>query len=253
MAYDRLMSIKSDEDLAGMKRVGRVVALTIAQMRAAIRIGMTTAELDEVALRSFITHGARSAPRFTYGFPGHTCISVNEEIVHGIPGRRRLLAGDVVKIDVTAELDGYIADAATTVLLPPVAPVALRLKRSAEEALREAFAVARTGRRVSAIGRAVESQARLDGFAVVRELCGHGVGRRIHEEPQVPNYENRFSRDELTEGLVVAIEPMLTSKPSRAMQAGDGWTIRTSTRDLAVHEEHTIVIRAGAPLVLTAA
>ncbi len=231
MAYDRLMSIKSDEDLAGMRRVGRVVALTIAEMHAAIRIGMTTAQLDEVALRSFIKHGARSAPRFTYGFPGHTCISVNEEIVHGIPGRRRLLAGDVVKIDVTAELDGYIADAATTVLLPPVAPVALRLKRSAEEALREAFAVARTGRRVSAIGRAVESQARRDGFAVVRELCGHGVGRRIHEDPQVPNYENLFSRDELTEGLVVAIE----------------------TRDLAVHEEHTIVIRAGAPLVLTAA
>lgn len=247
------MSIKSDEDLAGMTRVGRVVALTIVQMRSVIRVGMTTAELDEVALASFTKYGARSAPRFTYGFPGQTCISVNEEIVHGVPGQRRLLAGDVVKIDVTAELGGYIADAATTVLLPPVAQVAFRLKRSAEEALAGALGVARTGRRVSVIGRAVESQARRDGFAVVRELCGHGVGRRIHEDPQVPNYENRFSRDQLTEGLVIAIEPMLTAKSSRAVQTDDGWTIRTHTRDLAVHEEHTVMIRAGAPLVFTAA
>jgi methionyl aminopeptidase len=247
------MSINSDEDLAGMTRVGRVVALTIAQMRDAIRVGMTTAELDDVALGSFIKYGARSAPRFTYDFPGQACISVNEEIVHGIPGRRRLLAGDVVKIDVTAELGGYIADAATTVLLPPVAEAAFRLKRSAEEALRRALDAARAGRRVSVIGRAVESQARRDGFAVVRELCGHGVGRHIHEDPQVPNYENRFSRDQLTEGLVVAIEPMLTAMPSRAVQTDDGWTIRTNTKDLAVHEEHTVMIRAGAPLVFTAA
>jgi methionyl aminopeptidase len=247
------MSIQSDEDLAGMTRAGKVVALTIARMRAAIRIGMTTAELDDVAAGCFAKHGARSAPRFTYGFPGQTCISVNEQIVHGIPGHRRLRAGDVVKIDVTAELGGYIADAATTLLLPPVDPVSLRLKRSAEDALGAALAAAQSGRRVSVIGRAVESQARRDGFAVVRELCGHGVGRRIHEEPEVPNYENRFSRDELTEGLVVAIEPMLTARPARAVQEEDGWTIRTSTRDLAVHEEHTVMIRAGAPLVFTAA
>jgi methionyl aminopeptidase len=253
LTYDLTMSIKSDEDLAGMTRVGRVVALTISRMRAAIRVGMTTAELDEVALGCLLKYGARSAPLFTYGFPGQTCISVNEEIVHGVPGPRRLLAGDVVKIDVTAELGGYIADAATTVLLPPIAPVASRLKRSAEEALRGALGVAQTGRRVSVIGRAVESQARRDGFSVVRELCGHGVGRRIHEDPQVPNYENRLSRDRLTEGLVVAIEPMLTARPSSAVQMDDGWTIRTSTRDLAVHEEHTVMIRAGAPLVFTAA
>ncbi len=247
------MSIESDEDLAGMTRVGRVVALTIAQMRAAVRIGMTTAELDEVALACFIAHGACSAPKYSYGFPGQTCISVNDEIVHGVPGDKRLRAGDVVKIDVTAELSGYIADAATTLLLPPVASVSLRLKRSADHALSAALAAALPGRRVSVIGRAVESRARRDGFAVVRELCGHGVGRRIHEDPRVPNYENRFSRDRLTDGLVLAIEPMLTAKAARAVQADDGWTIRTSTRDLAVHEEHTVMIRAGAPLVFTAA
>jgi|SRR6266850_1847325 len=253
LAYDLTMSIESEEDLAGMTRAGKVVALTIAEMRAAICAGMTTAELDDVALRCFARYGARSAPRFTYGFPGQTCISVNEEIVHGVPGPRRLLGGDVVKIDVTAELNGYIADAATTVLLPPVAPAALRLKRSAERALAGALDVARTGRRVSVIGRAVERQANRDGFAVVRELCGHGVGRRIHEDPQVPNYEDRFSRDRLTDGLVIAIEPMLTASSSRAVQMRDGWTIRTDTGDLAVHEEHTVVIRGGAPLVLTAA
>lgn len=246
------MSIESAEDLAGMRRVGRVVSLTLAEMRAAIRVGMTTAELDQVAANAFKRYGARSAPQFAYGFPGHTCISVNDEIVHGLPGPRILTSGDVVKIDVTAELGGYIADAATTVLLPLVRPLARRLKQSAVDALHAGLRAARSGSRVSVIGRAVESQARRDGFAVVRELCGHGVGRHIHEAPQVPNYEDRFSRDQLTDGLVLAVEPMLTASRSRAVQTEDGWTIRTDDRCLAVHEEHTIVINEGAPLMVTA-
>jgi methionyl aminopeptidase len=250
--YDPVMSIESAEDLAGMRRVGRVVALTLLEMRAATRVGMTTAELDQVAANAFKRHGARSAPQFAYGFPGHTCISVNEEIVHGVPRSRILNCGDVVKIDVTAELGGYIADAATTVLLPPVRPLAHRLKQSAVNALHAGFGAARSGCRVSAIGRAVESQARRDGFAVVRELCGHGVGRHIHEAPQVPNYEDRFSQDRLTDGLVLAVEPMLTAAKSRAIQTEDGWTIRTDNKCIAVHEEHTIVINEGAPLVVTA-
>jgi methionyl aminopeptidase len=246
------MSIESAADLAGMQRVGRVVALTIAEMRAAARVGMTTAELDAVAASTFRRFGARSAPQLAYGFPGCTCISVNDEIVHGIPGPRRLEPEDVLKIDVTAELGGYIADAATTILLPPIRSIAIRLKRSASEALRAALDTARSGERVSVIGKAVESEARQSGLAVVRELCGHGVGRKIHESPSVPNYENRFSRDMLTDGLVIAVEPMLTESPSRAVQANDGWTIRTRNGCLAVHEEHTIVITQGAPLVMTA-
>jgi methionyl aminopeptidase len=245
------MSIKSAADLAGMQQVGRVVALTLAEMKASARIGMTTAELDVVAASTFRRFGARSAPQLAYNFPGVTCISVNDEIVHGIPGPRRLEPGDVLKIDVTAELGGYIADAATTILLPPIKPTATRLKQAASDALRAALRVARTGERVSVIGKAVESEARRAGFAVVRELCGHGVGSKIHELPSVPNYEDRFSRDTLTEGLVIAVEPMLMESPSRAVQADDGWTIRTRNGCLAVHEEETIIITKNRPLVVT--
>jgi methionyl aminopeptidase len=247
------MSIESAADLAGMQRVGRVVALTIREMRAAACIGMTTAELDAVAGSAFKRHGARSAPQLTYGFPGVTCISVNDEIVHGIPGPRRLRPSDVLKIDVTAELGGYIADAATTILIPPIAPVPMRLKQTAVSALSSALAVARSGERVSVIGRAVEAETRRSGFAVVRELCGHGVGRKIHEPPQVPNHENTFNRDLLTDGLVIAVEPMLTAVQSNAVEDADGWTIRTQNGCVAVHEEHTIVITRGIPMVVTAA
>lgn len=245
------MSIESAADLAEMRRVGRVVALTIAAMKAAVRVGMTTAELDGVAAATFRRFSARSAPQFTYGFPGVTCISVNDEIVHGIPGPRRLEPGDVLKLDVTAELGGYVADAATTILLPPIRPNVTRLKQATAAALRAALAVARTGEPVSVIGKAVESEARRTGFSVVRELCGHGVGRSIHESPAVPNYENRFSRDMLTEGLVIAVEPMLMESPSRAVEAEDGWTIRTRNGCLAAHEEHTIVIRTESPFIVT--
>jgi methionyl aminopeptidase len=152
---------------------------------------------------------------------------------------------------VTAELAGYIADAATTILLPPIDPIAARLKQCAVEALRAGLAAARPGERVSAIGRAVSSRVRRDGFSVVRELCGHGVGRRVHEPPEVANYEDPFNTERLTDGLVIAVEPMLLASPSRAITGDDGWTIRSQNGALAVHEEHTIVIQAGSPLVLT--
>ena len=236
-----------------MQYVGRVVALTLEQMRAAAQIGRTTAELDAVAAATFRRFGARSAPQLAYGFPATTCISINDEIVHGIPGARRLEPGDVLKVDVTAELDGYVADAATTILLPPATLTSIRLQHATLSALRAALSVARAGERVSVIGKAVEGEARRFGFAVVRELCGHGVGRKIHEQPSVPNYEDPFSRDILTKDLVIAVEPMLTQSPTRAMETADGWTIRTRSGCLAAHEEHTIVIRAGTPLVLTAA
>jgi methionyl aminopeptidase len=230
-----------------------MVALILEEMHAAVRPGITTAALDAIGAAAMKRLGVRSAPQVAYRFPGFTCISVNEEIVHGVPGPRCLSAGDVVKIDVTAEAGGYVADAARTVIIGPATPLASRLRASAKAALRAALRTARTGAPVSAIGKVVERQARRDGFAVVRELCGHGVGRAIHEDPQVPNYENPWQRDLLTEGLVLAVEPMLTAQPARALQMRDGWTICTSNGALAVHEEHTIVIRRGSPLVLTAA
>lgn len=247
------MSIESQADLLGMRTIGRIVALILREMCAAVRRGMTTAELDGIGAMAMRRLGARSAPQLTYQFPGYTCISVNEEIVHGVPGDRRLESGDVVKIDVTAEHGGYIADAARTVIVGAGSPVALQLQACAVAALAAALKVARAGELVSTIGRAVERQARQDGFAVVRELCGHGVGRTIHERPDVPNYENRLSKDTLTDGLVIAIEPMLAAVPARPVQGADGWTLSTHNGSLAVHEEHTVVIQRGDPLILTAA
>ncbi len=247
------MSIESAEDLRGLRHVGRIVALVLAEMVAAAAQGITTAALDAIGGAAMKRLGARSAPQAAYGFPGFTCISVNDEIVHGVPRSRRLSTGDVLKIDVTAEAGGYVADAARTVIVGRGSALASRLRQSTIAALRAALTAARAGEPVSAIGRAVERQARTDGFAVVRELCGHGVGRSIHEEPEVPNYENRWQRDLLTDGLVIAVEPMLTTSPARAVEMRDGWTIRTSNGALAAHEEHTIVIRRGEPLVLTTA
>jgi methionyl aminopeptidase len=251
--YDSDMSIESEADLVGMRRIGRIVALILGQMGAAVRQDITTAELDAIGAAAMKRLGARSAPQLTYHFPGFTCISVNDEIVHGVPGDRKLRSGDVVKIDVTAEQDGYIADAARTVIVDGGSATAVRLRACAVAALAAALRVARAGELVSAIGRTVEAHARRDGFAVVRELCGHGVGRRIHEAPEVPNYENWLSKDTLTEGLVIAIEPMLAARPARPVQGADGWTLSTHNGSLAVHEEHTVVIQRDLPLVLTAA
>lgn len=230
-----------------------MVALILAEMQSAAVPGITTAALDAIGGAAMNRLGVHSAPQATYRFPGFTCISVNDEIVHGVPRSRPLSTGDIVKIDVTAEAGGYVADAARTVIIGRGSPLASRLRQSTIAALRAALKAACAGEPVSAIGRAVERQARSDGFAVVRELCGHGIGRAIHEEPQVPNYENAWQRDVLTDGLVIAVEPMLTAVPARAVQMRDGWTIRTSNGALAAHEEHTIVIRHGGPLVLTAA
>jgi methionyl aminopeptidase len=247
------MSIESAADLTGMQPVGRTVALILREMTASVRVGMTTAELDDIGAAAMKRYGARSAPRLTYGFPGFTCISVNEEIVHGIPSDCRLRPGDLVTIDVTAEQDGYVADAARTVVLDPALVLAMRLRASAVAALSAALSAARTGAAVSAIGRAVQARAQRDGFFIIRELCGHGVGRAIHEPPDVPNYDDHESGDVLTEGLVIAIEPMLAARPSRAVQMPDGWTISTHNGSLSAHEEHTVVIRRGGPIVLTAA
>lgn len=247
------MTISSDADLAALRRVGRLVAQTLEQMRAAVRPGITTGEIDRVAERFARAAGARSAPRLAYDFPGFTCISVNDEIVHGIPGPRVVRPGDVVKLDVTLELGGYMADAATTVLVPPVSVEARALRRAAQLAFADALHVARAGRSLSELGGAVEDAVQREGFAVVRELTGHGIGRQIHEAPTVPNWAAPQARGMLADGLVIAVEPMVTTTPARVVEAADGWTLRTHNRALAAHHEHTIVVQRGEPLVLTAA
>jgi methionyl aminopeptidase len=247
------VTIGSETELQGMRRVGKLVARTIAHMRSQVRVGVTTAQLDDAAARFARGEGARSAPQLAYDFPGFTCISVNEEIVHGVPGPRALAPGDVVKLDVTLELDGFMADSAVTVIVPPGSLEAQRLQRAARLAFNKGLAAARIGQRLSDVGGAVEAAARREGAVVIRELVGHGIGRRIHEQPDVPNWADPEARQVLREGLVIALEPMLAGAASRVVEEDDGWTLRTHNRVLAVHHEHTIVIRQGAPLVLTAA
>ncbi|GGO27863.1 type I methionyl aminopeptidase [Deinococcus humi] len=247
------MTVTTETELQGMKRAGFVVAETLRALRAAIEPGVTPAELDALAGRVFRQYGAESAPRMTYNAPVNVFISVNDDIVHGLPTRRPLAAGDVVSLDVTPFVDGYVADAAVTVAVPPASPVATRLIECTEAALEAALAAAKAGQPVHAIGRAVETEVRRRGFTVLRELFGHGVGRAIHEDPNVPNYYRPVDRKKLHEGLVIAIEPMVsTGRSPRVRTLRDGWTLSTTDGGLAAHFEHTVMITGGRPLILTA-
>ena len=246
------MSIESEGDLIGLARVGKIVAQTLREMEKQVEPGITTAELDRIGDEFLERHGARSAPRLVYKFPGANCISVNSEAVHGIPGKRVIAAGDVVKLDVTAELGGYMADAAITVLVPPVTPHMRNLANCASQALEKGINAARAGRPIFEIGRAVESEVKRQGFTVLRELLGHGVGRSIHEDPQIPNYFDRRANQRLPEGLVITIEPIISAGTSWTVEEDDGWTLKTLDDSLAAHFEHTMVITRGRPILLTA-
>ena len=245
------MSIESAADLEGITLAGRVVARALDAMVREIRPQMTTRELDEIGAVVLKDHDSRSAPQVVYGCPTVNLISVNDEVVHGLPGDRVLEPGDVVKIDVTAETGGYIADAATTVVLPHAPDEALQLRDCAVSAFEAGLTAARAGRRVSEIGRAVERVVSARGFHVLRELSGHGVGRTIHETPTVLNYFDPFQRDILTEGLVLTIEPLISARRTRLRTCEDGWTVKTSNGCLAAHHEHTIVVTNGDPIIVT--
>jgi methionyl aminopeptidase len=222
-------------------------------MAREVRAGITTAELSGIGARVLAEHGARSSPPMVYGFPGDVCISVNDEVVHGIPGTRVVQAGDLVKLDLTAEKDGYHTDSAITVEVPPASGRTHELAHCAEKAFRDALNAASAGNLTRDIGRAVEREVRRRGFFVVRELGGHGVGRTIHEDPSVPNWPDPLARDILTEGLVITIEPIIATGTGRTWLDRDGWTIKTSDGGCSAHYEHTIVITRGEPILLTAA
>jgi len=235
-----------------MRAAGAVVCLMLSAMKNAVRPGITTGELDEVGANVMRQHGARSAPALVYGFPGVNCISLNDEAVHGVPGKRALQEGDVVKLDVTVEKNGFMADAAVTVPVGEVSEERQRLVACAERAFEKAILVARAGFRVSEIGRVIEREVRNSGFSVIRNLAGHGIGRTIHEEPRVPNFADPEANQILTEGLVITVEPIIAAGSGRAFVAEDNWTIVTADRRASAHYEHTIVITQGEPIVLTA-
>lgn len=246
------MIVETAEELEGLRRVGGLVAETIRRMREAVRPGVTTGELDLIAARTFHEFGASSAPMDTYGFPGSTCISVNEQVVHGVPGGRKLREGDLVTLDVTPELDGWLADAAVTVPVGEVSDAARRLLDTADACLAAALGSARAGAPLRAIGRSVEETAAALGATPFEELCGHGIGRQLHEEPTIPNIDVPSLKQPLASGLVIAVEPMLTMGDALLVELDDGWTYATADGGLSVHVEHTIVVQDGAPIVLTA-
>jgi methionyl aminopeptidase len=247
------MSIETETDWRGLRQVARVVRLTLDALEEHVRPGITTGELDRIAAGVLAGHGARSAPMLVYGFPGSALISINDEVVHGVPGDRPLARGDVVKLDVTVEKNRYMADAARTVIVEAGSEVARRLRLCVRQAFERALRVARAGRRVSEVGRVIEREVRGYGFSVVRGLDGHGIGRTIHEPPNVPNSFDPRQTDVLTEGLVITIEPIICAGSGRAVETSDGWTIRTADGSLAAHHEHTLVITRGEPMLLTAA
>ena len=246
------MSITEVIELNALRRSGHVVAEALRAMEAAVAPGVTTAELDHIAERIFQHYGAISAPRRFYNFPGSTCISLNEEAVHGIPRGRKIRRGDLVKLDVTVDLEGWIADAATTVLVEPVRPVARRLAQCSREALTEALKFATIGQPIFAIGRCVQNHVEKAGFRVLRMLCGHGVGRSIHEEPVVPNFYDPVYDTVLQDGMVLTIEPIIAVSTEHIVKLEDGWTLITQDRSLSAHFEHTLCITPDGPQILTA-
>lgn len=263
------MSITTPEELAALRESGRIVRLMLEAMKSAARSGVTTRDLDAIGADVMRAHGAISGPVTVYKFPGVSCISVNDEVVHGVPGSRKLRNGDLLKLDVTIQKDGFMADAAETILVgaPPletgpgapanqfagVAGLGPRLAACAQSAFQHAMQAARAGNRVRDIGQAVEHEVTASGFHVIRDLCGHGIGRTIHEKPSIPNWPDPSASDILTEGLVITVEPIIASRSGRTVLGKDGWTVRTADHGLAAHYEHTLVITKDEPMLLTAA
>ena len=246
------MTIQSEYDVQGLQRVGQVVSEVLRRMLDAIEPGMTTRELDAIGARLLEAQGARSAPQLTYQFPAATCISVNEEAAHGIPGDRVIRQGDLVNVDVSAELDGYFADTGGTRIVPPVTPLKTRLCHATRTALDEALKVARAGAPINAIGRAIQRTAKKYQFRIIENLGSHGVGRALHEEPgHIPGFYDPSDTRVLHEGLVITIEPFLSTKSRIVHEAGDGWTLVGAPGNLSAQYEHTLIVTRGDPIVVT--
>jgi methionyl aminopeptidase len=246
------MSITSPEELAGMEQAGKVTRAVLDGMKAAVQPGISTRELDEVGAAIMRRFGGRSAPKLVYEFPGYSCISVNEEVVHGIPGSRRLVKGDLVKLDVTVEVNGHMGDACETVAVGSADNQSKQLMECATRAFWAGLSAVRPGARAFDIGREVHKTVKAAGYSVVRDLCGHGIGRTIHERPTIPNEFDRRCSDVLTEGLVFTIEPIIAVGTSRSVTLGDGWTVRTRDRSRAAHYENTVFVTSDGARLLTA-
>ncbi len=234
-----------------MRRSGRLVAEVVDALRSILAPGIRTGEVDRYAAELIAARGGKSAFLGYRGFPGTICISVNDEVVHGIGGERMLQYGDLVKLDVGVVKDGWVGDTAATFPIGMGEPGDLKLIGVTQRALREGIAQARAGHRVGDIGAAIEACVREEGFEVVREFVGHGVGRKLHEEPQVPNYGRAGNGPRLKAGMTLAIEPMVNAGGAAVRLLSDGWTVVTTDGRRSAHFEHTVLITSGDPEVLT--
>jgi methionyl aminopeptidase len=242
---------KSPEEIEAMARSGAILARCLQMLRSKARAGVTTLDLDDAAERFIRSQGAEPAFKGYRGFPGSICSSPNSMIVHGIPGNYKLQRGDILSIDVGVVLDGWVSDAAVTVPIGPVSPIATRLMQTTRESLFEAVEQVRLGNHLGDVSAAVQRKVEADGFAVVRSLVGHGVGREMHEDPQIPNYGDPGTGPELEEGMVLAIEPMTTAGEDGIRVGSDNWSVYSSDGSLACHFEHTVAVTAEGPRILT--
>lgn len=246
-----MIIIKNNDDLVKMRAAGRAAARVCDVAASSIVPGIPTSEIGRVAAEEIRRLGAKSAFLGYRGYPGHICVSVNEEVVHGIPGPRVIRAGDIVSVDVGVILDGFVGDTAKTVMVGVSASDVIKLVETAERALALAIAAARVGNRLSDISHAIESEASRAGFSVVRQFVGHGIGRRMHEDPQVPNFGAPGRGPKLRSGMTLAVEPMINMGGCDVEVLEDGWTAVTRDRLPSAHFEHTIAVRDGVAEVLT--
>lgn len=243
--------VKSSEEIEIMRQAGRIVALILEELVGRIEPGMNTGELDAITARQLSRHGVTSSFKGYRGFPAYLCVSVNEELVHGIPGRRVLLEGDIVSLDVGVIFRGFHGDAALTVGVGRISPQAEALLEATEGALKAGIASAHSGAHLSDISAAIQSFAEARGFSVVREYVGHGIGREMHEDPQIPNFGLPGQGPVLQKGMTLALEPMVNAGGWRTKVAGDQWTVTTADGSLCAHFEHAIAITDGEPEILT--
>jgi methionyl aminopeptidase len=247
------ITIKTKEELALMRQAGKIVALTLDKLSKTVEPGMTTADLDALTEQSIREHGAIPSFKGYGGFPASLCASINEEVVHGIPSPNRVLReGDIVSLDVGAIYEGWQGDAAITVPVGKPSPAAQRLIAVTYESLRRGIAKARKGRRLGDISWAVQSYVESKGFSVVRQYVGHGIGREMHEDPQIPNFGQPGTGPKLAPGMTLALEPMVNVGTHMTVVLPDKWTVVTEDRQLSAHFEHTVAITDGDPWILTA-
>ncbi len=245
------MTIGTQQELDRLLAVGSVVGKTLRAMGALLEPGMTTRELDDAGAKLLEDAGAESAPMVSVGFPGATCISINNQIAHGIPGEQEVEAGDLVNIDVSARKDGFFADSGATFMVPPTTEGQKALCRTTRKALSRSINAVRAGVPLNIIGRTIERVARQRGYTVIRNLHSHGVGSNLHEEPSIPPYLDRQDRRTLHEGLVFTIEPFLSTGAEWAEQSDDGWTLMTPPAFMTAQYEHSLVVTRRGAIVLT--